>query len=72
MITVNVHSKCTVVVADVFSSLSSSVTGSSQVRPVCLPAAGLNFAAPQTGWITRYVLTTAGGETTSVTYHTVV
>ncbi|XP_024911124.1 LOW QUALITY PROTEIN: transmembrane protease serine 2-like [Cynoglossus semilaevis] len=35
-------------------------TGSSQVRPVCLPAAGLNFAAPQTGWITRYVLTTAG------------
>uniref|UniRef100_A0A4W6CSJ8 Transmembrane serine protease 2 n=1 Tax=Lates calcarifer TaxID=8187 RepID=A0A4W6CSJ8_LATCA len=48
-------------------SKALDTTGSSNIRPVCLPNVGLNFTAPQTGWITRFGRTANGGETAVVT-----
>ncbi|KAF0030871.1 hypothetical protein F2P81_017602 [Scophthalmus maximus] len=41
-------------------ALDSTATGSGNIRPVCLPDVGLNFSAPQSGWITRFVRSTIG------------
>ncbi|GAA6218257.1 transmembrane protease serine 2-like isoform X2 [Lates japonicus] len=41
-------------------SKALDITASSNIRPVCLPNVGLNFTAPQTGWITQFGRTANG------------
>ncbi|KAJ8348575.1 hypothetical protein SKAU_G00271640 [Synaphobranchus kaupii] len=46
--------------------LRQPLTMSDGVRPVCLPNAGLNFAAPQKCWISGWGATVSGGQSSQV------